>query len=108
MADYDIFRERLAIKYPSYGHALWEPSPRNPDRPVRVGDVGFIRRGKFYRLFNALLSADDPTNVLGVPECHEPLVPTMLDHLDTRSLGRNNYCSPWVSMKPDPGYHSSG
>ncbi|KAH9994873.1 ankyrin repeat-containing domain protein [Russula vinacea] len=47
MADYDIFREQLAIKYPSYGHALWEPSPRRPDRPVQVGDVGFIRRGKF-------------------------------------------------------------
>jgi hypothetical protein len=48
MADYDIFREQLAIKYPSYGHALWEPSPRRPDRPVQVGDVGFIRRGKFH------------------------------------------------------------
>ena len=106
MADYDIFRERLAIKYPSYGHALWEPGPRNPDRPVRVGDVGFVRRGKFYRLFNALLSADDPSHELGVPGCHEPLVPTLFDHLDTRSLGRNHYCSPWVSMKPDPGYHS--
>ena len=107
-ADYDIFRERLAIKYPSYGHALWEPGPRYPDRPVQVGDVGFIRRGKFYRLFNALLSEDDPSHmVAGVPEYHEPLVPTFPDHLDdTRSLGRNNYCSPGVSMEQDPGYHS--
>jgi hypothetical protein len=106
MADYDIFRERLAIKYPSYGHALWEPGPRNPDRPVQIGDVGFVLRGKFYRLFNALLSADDPSHVLGVPAYHEPLVPTLLDHFDTRSLGRNNFCSPWVNMEPDPGYHS--
>ena len=106
MDDYDIFRERLAIKYPSYGHALWEPSPRDPDRPVQVGDVGFVRRGKFYRLFNALLSEDDPSHVLGVPEHHEPLVPTLFHHLDTRSLGRNNYCSPGVSTEPDPGYHS--
>jgi hypothetical protein len=114
MADYyDIFRERLAIKYPSYGHALWEPSPRNPDsRPVQIGDVGFIRRGKFHRLFNALLSKDDPSHVLGgVPEYHEPLVPTLLDHFDTtttrRSLARNHFCSPGVSMEPaDPGYHS--
>jgi len=106
MADYDIFRERLAINYPSYGHALWEPSPRNPDRPVQVGDVGFVRGGKFYRLFNALLSEDDPSHGLGVPEHHEPLVPTVLEHLDTRSLGRNNYCSPGVNMEPDPGYHS--
>ena len=107
MADYDIFRERLAIKYPTYGHALWEPNPRNPDSSVRVGDVGFVRQGKFYRLFNALLSADDPSHAeLGVPEHHEPLVPTLLNHIDTRSLGRNNYCSSWVSMTPDPGYHS--
>jgi hypothetical protein len=104
MADYDIFRERLAVKYPSYGHALWEPSPRNPDRPVQVGDVGFVRRGKLYRLFNALLSEDDPSQVFGVPEHHEPLVPTLLDHLDTRSLGRKNYYSPGVSMEPDSGY----
>ena len=45
MDDYDVFREKLAIKYPSYGHALWVPAPRNPDMPVRVGDVGFTRRG---------------------------------------------------------------
>ena len=106
MADYDIFRERLAIKYPLYGHALWEPGPRNPDRPVQIGDVGFVRRGKFYRLFNALLSADDPSHVFGVPEYHEPLVPTVLDHPDVRSLARGNYCSPGVTMEPDPGYHA--
>ena len=107
MAEYDIFRERLAIKYPSYGHALWEPSPRDPDRPVQVGDVGFIRTGKFYRLFNALLSQDDPSHVLGVPEYHEPLVPTLLDHLDTRRpLVPNHYCSRGVNMEPDTGYHS--
>jgi hypothetical protein len=106
MADYDIFRDQLAIKYPSYGHALWVPSPRNPDRPVQIGDVGFIRRGKFHRLFNALLPADDPSHELGVPEHHEPLVPALSDHLDTGILGRNNYCSAGVSVEPDPGYYS--
>ena len=106
MADYDIFREQLAIKYPSYGHALWEPSPRNPDRPVQVGDVGFIRRGKFHRLFNALLPEDHPSHEFGVPEHYETLVPTLMYHLDTGSLSRNNYCSAGVSTRPDPGYHS--
>ena len=105
MADYDIFREQLALKYPSYGHALWGPSPGNPSMPVQVGDVGFIRRGKFHRLFNALLPADDPSHELGVPEYHQPLVPN-LNHLDTDSLGRNNYCSAGVSIEPDPGYYS--
>ena len=105
MADYDIFREQLAIKYPSYGHALWRPSPKNRDRPVQIGDVGLIRRGKFHRLFNALLPADDPSQELGVPEYHEPLVPSLLDHLDTDSLDPNNYSSAGVSVKSDPGYN---
>jgi hypothetical protein len=30
----------------------------------------------------------------------------LLDHLDTDSLGRSNYCSAGVSVEPDPGYHS--
>src|SRR6266403_2266570 len=106
MADYDIFREQLAFEYPSYGHALWEPSPRKPDRPVQVGDVGFIRRGSFHRLFNALLPADHPSHEYGVPEYHEPLGPKLVDHLYTSSLSRNNYCSAGVSVEPDPGYHS--
>ena len=106
MADYDIFRDQLAIKYPSYGHALWEPSPRRPDRPVQVGDVGFIRRGKFHRFFNAMLPADDPSHDLGLPEHYEPIVPTLSDHIDIGFLGRNNYCSAGVSVEPDLGYHS--
>ena len=108
MADYEIFREQLAIKYPSYGHALWEPSPRKPERPVQVGDVGFIRGGNFHRLFNALFPADDPSQELGVPEYHEPLVPNMLDHHSRGSLNRNNYCSDGVNSEPasDPGHHA--
>ena len=104
--DYDIFYKQLAIKYPSYGHALWAPSPTNPDRPVQVGDVGFIRRGKFYRLFNSLLPADDPSHELGVPENYKPLVPKLIDHIHTDSLGSNHYCSAQVRVELDPGYHS--
>ena len=104
MADYDIFREQLAIKYPSYGHALWGPTPRSPYRPVQVGDVGFILRGKFHRLFSALLPADDPSHEFGAPEYHQPLTPSLLNHLDTDSLDRNNYCSAGVSVESDPGY----
>ena len=106
MADYDIFREQLAIKYPSYGHALWGPRPENPDKPVQVGDVGFFWRGKFRRLFNALLPADDPSHERGVPEYHEPLIPRLPDHLGTDSLDRNDYCSAGVRVEPDPGYRS--
>ncbi|KAH9038301.1 hypothetical protein EDB84DRAFT_1479610 [Lactarius hengduanensis] len=84
-AHYDTFRERLAIAHPAFGHALWDPGPGQytpahpyiwiPGRrnypPVQVGDVGFIRYGRFHRLFNALLSADNPSHE--PPHDHEPL-----------------------------------
>jgi hypothetical protein len=101
MADFDIFREQLALKHPSCGHALW-----NPDRPVQVGDVGFIRRGNFHRFFNALLPADDPSNERGVPEHHEPLVLNSPDHLITEPLNPINYCSAGVNVMSDPGYQA--
>ena len=106
MADFDIFREQLAIKYPSYGYALWEPSPTNPNRPVQIGDVGFIREGRFYRLFSALLPADHPSQELGVPEYHKPLVPTVSDHVAAVFFEPNNYCSVGVKVEDDPGHHS--
>ncbi len=62
MAHYDIFRDQLGIKYPAFGHALWEPNPGRLYSPVEVGDVGFIREGKFRRVFNALLPADHPSH----------------------------------------------
>ncbi|KAI0003646.1 hypothetical protein BJV74DRAFT_476821 [Russula compacta] len=71
--DYNIFREELAIKYPAYGHALWEPSPGGRYTAVEVGDVGFIREGYFHRLFNILLPEDHPSHRDGVPQNHEPL-----------------------------------
>jgi hypothetical protein len=57
MAHYDIFRHHLAIKFPAYGHALWDPDPGSLYPAVEVGDVGYIREGKFHRLFNVLLPA---------------------------------------------------
>ena len=94
MVDYDIFRDQLAIRHPAYGHALWDPPPSSPDRPVEVGDVGFIRRGKFHRLFNALLPEDDGSQDLGVPEDYELLAPNVKNHISKGSLTSNHYCSP--------------
>ena len=106
MAECDIFREQLAIRYPSHGHALWEPSPRFPDKPVQVGDVGFIRKGKFHRLFNVLLPESDRSHECGVPNDHEPLVPNIPDHLVRGSLACNNYCSAGVSVVHEIDHHS--
>jgi hypothetical protein len=62
MGDCYTFREELAVKYPTLGHALWEPDPGGLYHAVEVGDVGLIRRGRFHRLFNALLPRDHPLN----------------------------------------------
>ena len=107
MTHYDIFREQLAAKYPGFGHALWDPEPTNTDRPVQVGDVGFIRTGKFHRLFNALLPADDPSHEFGVPEDHEPLAPSLSAHIVKGTRSSNNYCSAGVSTEADSGHYSN-
>jgi hypothetical protein len=104
MADYDIFREQLSIKYATYGHALWEPSPAKPNNPVKVGDVGFIRSGKFHRLFNALLSAKDQSNV---PEHYEQLVPKFSDQICEGTLSSSHYCSDGIGVELEPNIFAS-
>ena len=102
MADYDIFREQMGIMYPKYGHALWDPSPWKPDRPVKVGDVGFIRMGKFHSLFNALCPKDEEANV---PEGYEPLVLKSSPHITQRSLNSGHYCSVGVGVDVEQDIH---
>jgi hypothetical protein len=107
MAHYDIFRDLLAIKYPAYGHALWEPSPGRHYSAVEVGDVGFIRQGKFHRLFNALYAADHPSHQsFGVPEYHESLRPSIEEHVDSGTLGPHDFYSKGV-IKACPGLEVS-
>jgi len=94
MAHYDIFRRKLSIKYPAYGYALWEPRPGERSPTVQVGDVGFIRRGQFHRLFSALLPADHESHGrFGVPDHHEPLEVKISEHIETGMLSPNNFRS---------------
>src|SRR6266850_4569682 len=97
MAHYDIFSAQLAINYPAYGHALWEPRPPRLYCPVEVGDVGFIREGRFHRLFNALLSADHPSHKIGVPEHYESLIPSLSDYIVSSTLSPSHYCSAGIT-----------
>ena len=109
MAHYDVFRGRLATKYPAYGRALWEPSPPMLSCPVEIGDVGFIREGRFHRLFNALLATDHPSHKFGVPEYHEPLIPKLTDHIRHGTLSPGHYCSAGVDIAvTEPGVWASG
>ena len=107
MAHYDIFRHNLAIKYPAYGHALWDPSPGGRYPAVAVGDVGFIREGQFHRLFNVLLNPNDPSHRLGVPEDNEQLRPRVEDHIITGALTPHNFCSTGVALESEPGVYAN-
>ena len=102
MAHYDIFRDQLAIRFPALGHALWEPSLGYLYRVVGVGDVGYICEGRFHRLFNILLPADDPSHAnIGVPDNHEPFEPKVLEHIRTGVLRLDNFCSAGVTLESD-------
>jgi hypothetical protein len=101
MAHYDIFRHHLLIKFPAYGHALWDPEPGRLYTAVEIGDVGYIREGKFYRLFNALLPANHPSHRnFGVAEYHEELTLNMESHINNCKLSPNNFCSAKVTSMP--------
>jgi hypothetical protein len=109
MAHYDIFRHHLVIKYPAYGHALWEPSPGDSSPAAEVCDVGFIREGRFYRRFNALLPADDPSHEnFGVPEYHQQLTLHMKTHINSSTLSPNNFCSAKVASEPSSKVLATG
>ncbi|KAH9919634.1 uncharacterized protein B0H18DRAFT_1195455 [Fomitopsis serialis] len=65
------------------GYPLWYPEPREDGQAgeVHLGDVGYLHRGAFVRLFNAMRDADDPINqrpedMPNVPDGFEKLVLT--------------------------------
>ena len=101
MHHYDIYRDQLSITHPSFGHALWNPAPEGVFGPVKVGDVGYVREGRFIRLFNALLPADDPSHKqTPLPVYHEPLTPNNPDHIARGTLKPNRLCSTGVNIVP--------
>ena len=89
----EIFASELV--HLRYGHPLWHPEPTKFGE-VQIGDVGYIDDGAFYRLFNATLPGDDPTNKGGVPEDFVPLrLPTELRHI------QHNVVKPGEPLKSD-------
>lgn len=67
----EIYADQLICR--RLGHPLWQPEPTKFGE-VLIGDVGFVRDGCFYRLFNAIRDRDDPVNALcSVPPDFVPL-----------------------------------
>jgi hypothetical protein len=92
MAHYDIYRDQLTNLY--RGFALWEPDSGGQYDRVSVGDVGFIREGRFNRLFNILLSGNDESHELGVPDSFETIIIPSRNTIGTLRSGK--YCSSSV------------
>ncbi|EMD41169.1 hypothetical protein CERSUDRAFT_149887 [Gelatoporia subvermispora B] len=62
-----VYSEQLFTK--GHGLPLWDPTPPEELGEVQIGDVGYIWRGAFHRLFNAMHEADQEINRrYGVPE----------------------------------------
>jgi hypothetical protein len=95
------FREELAIQYPTLGRALWDPDPGGLNI-VQVGDVGFIRHGYFYCLFNALLPRDTPSDHSSgsdpnYPQYLQRLQPRTSNHIRTSTDHRKDFRSKNVT-----------
>ena len=70
MVAYETYANALLTK--GHGRPLWEPDP-GEYAPVELGDVGYLCKGAFIKLFNASKAIDDPSNRLGLPRGHHPL-----------------------------------
>jgi hypothetical protein len=78
MAAHEVYTQQLSKL--KHGLPLWEPEPAWQDGEVKIGDVGYIRRGRFARLFNAVAPLGDPSNALhSIPNGHVPFELTLAD-----------------------------
>ncbi|KAJ7040950.1 hypothetical protein C8F04DRAFT_185870 [Mycena alexandri] len=69
-AAHQVYSSQLSQLH--HGYPLWFPEPCLY-KEVKVGDVGYLKDGRFHRLFSATLPADDPDQTLGVPPRFQPL-----------------------------------
>lgn len=69
---YDIYAKRLfELKH---GLPLYEPDPAGGYDKVRIGDVGYVQRGHFFRVFNVYEpESNQIINCYGVPNDFENL-----------------------------------
>lgn len=89
---------------------LYEPSPRSEDNQVRIGDVGIIVQGAFYRKFN-VVDQKHPVNIydedLGE---YQPIPFDPETDVDTKIIapaGGTLWCSKglsWKKVDADPGF----
>ncbi|GJJ06075.1 hypothetical protein Clacol_000264 [Clathrus columnatus] len=71
MPNYRRYQEALISA--GRGTPLWEHSAENDCKPIRIGDIGYLRFGLFIRIFNATLPSGDLDNEFGEPSGYTPL-----------------------------------
>ena len=93
-AVYSIYCRQLFGK--RHGLPLWEPEPKK-SMEVSIGDVGYLMQGGFYRIFNATLPKDDPSQVNGAPVDHVPWVVSKVLRNETKNAVMSHLCSHSVT-----------
>jgi hypothetical protein len=98
---YNVYREQLTSLF--HGHALWEPDPFNLYAQVSVGDVGYVREGCFFRMFNVLLDWNDPSNyTLCEPEPYARLDLGPFVNVRELMFSKGEYYSRYVTSFQEP------
>ncbi|TBU22672.1 WD40 repeat-like protein [Dichomitus squalens] len=77
-----------------HGYPLWHPEiERGKGLVMRIGDVGYLKGGAFFRIFNATLPSDHQDHsAYGTPDNHEPFrIKPILIH--THDVIESHLCS---------------
>ncbi len=86
-----IYREQLSSEY--QGLPLWNPKPFEPPQ-VSIGDVGYLDRGAFIRIFNVKRPRDDqPNTLIEIPEGYKPLKREHFNNVRRSDVPQEEYCS---------------
>ncbi|GBE87703.1 hypothetical protein SCP_1103800 [Sparassis crispa] len=89
---WDIYTDEV-LKL-GYGYPLW-----HPPSDVHIGDVGFMSKGGFYRLFNAFEDKDHPLNK---PYTLKDFIPFSYDasklRRQERAIPEDHLCSPSIKI----------
>lgn len=73
---WDIYAEQLF--HHGHGFPVWLPDPDPSASEVEIGDVGWMKKGGFLQLFNAMKSVNEQPVNYGVPEEYSPFNPPNL------------------------------
>ncbi|KAH9919629.1 WD40-repeat-containing domain protein [Fomitopsis serialis] len=110
-AAYEVYAQELYNR--AWGYPLWEPEPEARGE-VLIGDVGYLRHGAFYRLFNAVTVVDGETQRTGTPNPPSGSARFILDqslvHSKSNAMSKGPHYSRSVrriGMGADAGTHGA-